>query len=94
MSYRYACGVGSSRNGCIAAAVVVVLRTDALRKQLFQINETDRPPESAYRLEITEQIYEILAQVIDASGTSEQTLIQCQARIGHSEPAQGPDSAT
>jgi predicted kinase len=40
----------------------VVLRTDVLRKRLFQVNETDRLPESAYRPEITEQIYEILVQ--------------------------------
>ena len=40
----------------------VVLRSDVLRKQLFKVNETDRLPESAYRPEITEQIYEILVQ--------------------------------
>jgi aminoglycoside phosphotransferase family enzyme/predicted kinase len=40
----------------------VVLRSDALRKQLFKVNETDRLPESAYRPEITGQIYEILVQ--------------------------------
>ena len=40
----------------------VVLRTDVLRKQLFQVNETDRLPESAYQPEITGQIYEILVQ--------------------------------
>ncbi len=40
----------------------VVLRSDVLRKQLFNVNETDRLPESAYRPEITEQIYEILVQ--------------------------------
>ena len=40
----------------------VVLRTDVLRKQLFQVNETDRLPESAYRPEMTERIYEILVQ--------------------------------
>ncbi|QWG17119.1 AAA family ATPase [Bradyrhizobium sediminis] len=40
----------------------VVLRSDVLRKQLFKANETDRLPESAYRPEITEQIYEILVQ--------------------------------
>src|SRR5712664_397886 len=40
----------------------VVLRTDVLRKRLFQVNETDRLPESAYRPEITEQVYEILVQ--------------------------------
>jgi aminoglycoside phosphotransferase family enzyme/predicted kinase len=38
----------------------VVLRTDVLRKQYFRVNETERLPESAYRPEITEQIYEIL----------------------------------
>ena len=40
----------------------VVLRSDVLRKQLFKVSETDRLPESAYRPEITEQIYEILMQ--------------------------------
>jgi hypothetical protein len=40
----------------------VVLRSDVLRKQLFQAGETARLPESAYRPEITEQIYEILVQ--------------------------------
>lgn len=40
----------------------VVLRTDVLRKQLFHVDETDRLPESAYRPEITKQIYDILAQ--------------------------------
>jgi aminoglycoside phosphotransferase family enzyme/predicted kinase len=40
----------------------VVLRSDVLRKQLFKVKETDRLPESAYRPEITEQIYEILVQ--------------------------------
>jgi len=38
----------------------VVLRSDVLRKQYFRVNETERLPESAYRPEITEQIYEIL----------------------------------
>jgi aminoglycoside phosphotransferase family enzyme/predicted kinase len=40
----------------------VVLRSDVLRKQLFQVRETDRLPESAYQPEMTEQIYEILVQ--------------------------------
>ncbi len=40
----------------------VILRTDVLRKQLFYVHETDRLPESAYRPEITEQIYESLLQ--------------------------------
>jgi aminoglycoside phosphotransferase family enzyme/predicted kinase len=40
----------------------VVLRSDVLRKQLFQVGETDRLPERAYRPEITGQIYEILVQ--------------------------------
>ena len=40
----------------------VVLRSDVLRKQLFEVGETDRLPESAYRPEITAQIYEILLQ--------------------------------
>jgi aminoglycoside phosphotransferase family enzyme/predicted kinase len=40
----------------------VVLRTDVLRKQLFKVDETDRLPESAYRPEVTGQIYDLLAQ--------------------------------
>jgi aminoglycoside phosphotransferase family enzyme/predicted kinase len=40
----------------------VVLRTDVLRKQRFRVAETDKLPASAYRPEITEQIYENLAQ--------------------------------
>ena len=40
----------------------VVLRSDVLRKQLFDVNETERLPESAYRPETTEQIYEMLVQ--------------------------------
>ncbi len=148
----------------------VVLRGDVLRKERFQVTETDRLPESAYRQEITAQIYTVLVQravrilvqgqsvivdavfaheteraaicdaarklnvrfvglflatdlatrvrrvgrrerdasdatpeiaeiqekynigrvdwaVIDASGTPEQTLVQCQARIAHRDPA-------
>lgn len=40
----------------------VVLRTDVLRKQSFKVDETDRLPKSAYRPEVTGQIYEMLAQ--------------------------------
>jgi len=40
----------------------VVLRTDVLRKQVFNVHETDRLPEGAYLPEITGQIYEILVQ--------------------------------
>jgi len=40
----------------------VVLRTDVLRKQHFQIKETERLPESAYRPEVTAKIYETLSQ--------------------------------
>jgi aminoglycoside phosphotransferase family enzyme/predicted kinase len=43
----------------------VVLRSDVLRKQLFQVNETDRLPEGAYRPEIAEQIYGMLVQRAD-----------------------------
>jgi uncharacterized protein len=148
----------------------VVLRTDVLRKQRFQVTETDKLAESAYGPQITAQIYQVLMQrairileqghsvvvdavfaheteraaicdaarelnirlvglflatdlatrvsrvgrrgrdasdatpaiaeiqekysigrvdwaVIDASGTPEQTLVQCQARIAHPNPA-------
>jgi uncharacterized protein len=40
----------------------VVLRTDVLRKQHFQVGETDRLPESAYQPEVTAKIYELLVQ--------------------------------
>jgi uncharacterized protein len=40
----------------------VVLRTDVLRKQRFGVEETERLPKSAYRPEITRQIYQILEQ--------------------------------
>jgi uncharacterized protein len=40
----------------------IVLRSDVIRKQRFQVSETDQLPESAYRPEITAQIYEILVQ--------------------------------
>jgi uncharacterized protein len=40
----------------------VILRTDVMRKQLFRVRETDRLPESAYRPDVTRQIYEILEQ--------------------------------
>jgi uncharacterized protein len=40
----------------------VVLRTDVLRKQLFNAGETERLPQSAYRPAITAQIYEMLSQ--------------------------------
>jgi aminoglycoside phosphotransferase family enzyme/predicted kinase len=46
--------------GCLPGAVV--LRTDAMRKQLFQVNETDKLSEDAYRPQITHKIYERLAQ--------------------------------
>jgi uncharacterized protein len=40
----------------------VVLRTDVLRKQHFQVGETDPLPESAYQPETTAKIYELLVQ--------------------------------
>jgi len=40
----------------------IVLRTDVLRKQLFNAVETDRLLESAYQPAITAQIYEMLSQ--------------------------------
>jgi uncharacterized protein len=40
----------------------VVLRTDVLRKQPFQVSETDRLPESAYEPDVTEQIYALVVQ--------------------------------
>jgi len=40
----------------------IVLRSDVLRKQHFQINETDRLPANAYQPQITDQIYDTLVQ--------------------------------
>jgi uncharacterized protein len=40
----------------------VLLRSDVLRKQHFQLNETDRLPADAYQPRITEQIYDTLVQ--------------------------------
>lgn len=40
----------------------VALRTDVLRKQHFQIKETGRLPERAYRPQVTEKIYQTLMQ--------------------------------
>jgi uncharacterized protein len=40
----------------------VVLRTDVLRKQLFKVREEDRLPESAYRPEVTERVYEMVVK--------------------------------
>ena len=56
----------------------VVMRTDVLRKQYFGMKETERLPESSYRPEVNEKIY--------------QTLIECASRIlaqGHSVVADG-----
>jgi uncharacterized protein len=40
----------------------IVLRTDVLRKQQFGVHETDRLPEEAYQPEVTQKIYDLLAQ--------------------------------
>jgi len=40
----------------------IVLRSDVLRKQHFQMNKTDRLPANAYQPRITEHIYETLVQ--------------------------------
>jgi aminoglycoside phosphotransferase family enzyme/predicted kinase len=40
----------------------VVLRSDVLRKQHFQLDETDRLPANAYEPQITDQIYNTLIQ--------------------------------
>jgi aminoglycoside phosphotransferase family enzyme/predicted kinase len=40
----------------------VVFRTDLLRKELFKVREGNRLPESAYRPEITEKVYEMIAK--------------------------------
>ncbi|MBR0822377.1 bifunctional aminoglycoside phosphotransferase/ATP-binding protein [Bradyrhizobium liaoningense] len=38
----------------------VVLRSDVIRKQLFQVGHTDRLPSSTYRPEVTARVYEAL----------------------------------
>ncbi|OPY97941.1 DNA-binding protein [Bradyrhizobium sacchari] len=40
----------------------VVLRSDVVRKQLFQVGHTDRLPPSTYRPDVTARVYELLAQ--------------------------------
>jgi uncharacterized protein len=40
----------------------IVLRSDVLRKQHFQLNETDRLPPNAYQPRITEEIYDALVE--------------------------------
>ncbi|MCP3401497.1 bifunctional aminoglycoside phosphotransferase/ATP-binding protein [Bradyrhizobium sp. CCGB20] len=51
----------------LAAAVLpqpgaVVLRSDIIRKQLFQVGHTERLPSSTYRPEVTAQVYDMLVQ--------------------------------
>jgi uncharacterized protein len=46
----------------LPAPGAVILRTDVLRKQFFQVRETDRLPEGAYRPEVTEKIYKTLGE--------------------------------
>jgi predicted kinase len=61
-------GTGKSVVACGLAPFVapepgaVVLRSDVLRKQHFQVHETDRLPKSAYQPEMTAQIYQTLVQ--------------------------------
>lgn len=40
----------------------VVLRSDVIRKQLFQVAHTDRLPPSTYRPEVTARVYQVLLQ--------------------------------
>lgn len=40
----------------------IVLRSDVIRKQLFQVGRTERLPPSTYRPEVTAQVYEVLMQ--------------------------------
>ncbi|MBR1174312.1 AAA family ATPase [Bradyrhizobium sp. KB893862 SZCCT0404] len=40
----------------------VVLRSDVIRKQLFQVGHTDRLPPSTYRPDVTARVYEMLMQ--------------------------------
>jgi uncharacterized protein len=40
----------------------VVLRTDVIRKELFEVSEADRLPERAYQPEITGQVYEMISK--------------------------------
>lgn len=61
-------GTGKSVLARALAAVIepqpgaVVLRSDVTRKRRFQISETDRLPTRAYRPEVTQQVYDDLAQ--------------------------------
>lgn len=40
----------------------VVLRSDVIRKQLFQVRHTDRLPPSTYRPDVTARVYDVLMQ--------------------------------
>ncbi|MCF2524646.1 bifunctional aminoglycoside phosphotransferase/ATP-binding protein [Bradyrhizobium sp. G127] len=40
----------------------VILRSDIIRKQLFQVSETDRLPDTAYQSEVTQRVYRTLAE--------------------------------
>jgi aminoglycoside phosphotransferase family enzyme/predicted kinase len=40
----------------------VILRSDVIRKQLFQVSDTDRLPETAYHSEVTQRVYRTLAE--------------------------------
>lgn len=40
----------------------VILRSDIIRKQLFEVAETDRLPASAYQPEVTQQVYRVLVE--------------------------------
>jgi uncharacterized protein len=40
----------------------IVLRSDIVRKQLFDVQDTDRLPASAYHADVTQRVYQTLAQ--------------------------------
>lgn len=47
-------------------AAPVILRSDAIRKSLFGVAETDRLPKEAYRPEVSEKVYRLMEERADA----------------------------
>jgi uncharacterized protein len=64
-------GTGKSvLGGALASHILpdpgaVVLRSDVLRKQLFEVGEGERLPEDAYRPQVAAEVYEVLSRRAD-----------------------------
>jgi predicted kinase len=55
-----ACGLAPSLGGCPGA---VVIRSDIVRKQLMGVADTARLPETAYTAEMSEHVYQCVAEI-------------------------------